>query len=189
MTLEILTTTSDAELVSAIKSSDHCAFEVFFRRHFESIYHLIWQFIRNEEAANDLAQDTFVKIWEMRKKLDPHKSSTAFLQVIARNQALSWLRMPRNRHLSLEGYDFPEEDAEVDHDELIRKLQKAIKELEEPLRVVINLRLRGLKDKEIADLLNVSIATVDKRKSKAFSIIRERLQSSLLLVVFLGIFI
>jgi RNA polymerase sigma-70 factor (ECF subfamily) len=176
MTLEILNTASDEELVSAIKNSDHCAFEVFFRRHFESIYHYIWQFIRNEEAANDLTQNTFVKIWEIRKMLDPDKSTAAFVQAIARNQALSWLRMPRNRHLSLEEYDFPEEDTKLENDELIRKLHNVIKELKEPLRVVINLRLRGLKDKEIADLLNVSIATVDKRKSKAFRIIRERLQ-------------
>jgi len=184
MTLEILNTTSDEELVHAIKNSDQSAFAVFFCRHFENIYQLIWQFIRNEEAANDLAQDTFVKIWEIRKKLDPDKSTTAFLQVIARNQAISWLRMPRNRHLSLEGYDFPEENAEVDRDEMIRKLQEVIKELEEPLRVVINLRLRGFKDKEIADLLNVAIATVDKRKSKAFSIIREQLQPFLFLLIF-----
>ncbi len=184
MTIEIFNITADKELVSAIKNSDHCAFEVFFRRHFECIYRFIWQFVRNEETANDLAQDTFLKIWEMRKRLDPDKSVKALLQAIARNQAISWLRIPQNRHLSLDGYDFPEKNAKVTNDELIGRLHNVIKELEEPLRVVINLRLRGLKDKEIADLLNVSIATVDKRKSQAFRIIRKRLHSFLSLLIF-----
>lgn len=173
---EIVSDTPDAQLIEAIKHSDHVAFEVFFRRHFEAVYQSIWQLIRNDEVANDLAQETFVKAWEKRQALDPEKSSKAFLQAIARNQALSWLRMPRNRHHSLEGYDFPEEESLEENDEVQRKLHWVIKDLPEPLRVVVNLRLRGFKDKEIADLLTVSVATVDKRKTKAFAFIREHLQ-------------
>ncbi len=171
-----LNNAADKELVKAIRNSNQAAYEVFFRRHFESIHYLIWQLIHNDEAANDLCQNTFIKIWEIRKSLDPEKSAKAFLQVIARNQALSWLRMPRNRHLSLEEHDFPVEGAEEENEELTQKLHTAIKDIEEPLRVIINMRLRGFKDKEIADLLSVSIATVDKRKTKAFNIIRQRLQ-------------
>jgi len=101
MAHEIVKETPDQELIEAIANSDHDAFEVFFRRHFESTYRLIWQLIRNGEDSNDLAQNTFVKLWEKRKTLDSAKSTVAFLQAIARNQALSWLRMPRNHHLSL----------------------------------------------------------------------------------------
>jgi len=188
MESENLRNARDQELILAIKDSQHRAFEVFFQRHFDKIYHFIWQLIRNDEAANDLAQNTFVKLWEIRHKLQPEKSSRALLQTIARNQAISWLRMPRNRHISIEGFDFPENEKMEESDELARKLHSVIKELDEPLRVVINLRLRGIKDKEIAELLNLSTAAVDKRKTKAFKIIRARLQPFLCFgIIFLKI--
>ncbi len=171
---------ADQELVPALKNSDRRAFEVFFHRHFESVYRLVWELVRNEEAAHDLTQSAFLKIWEVRETLDPNRPADGFLRVVARNLAVSWLRRPNNRHhLSVEEYDVAQEDHQGDLDELSERLHAAIRELEEPLRVVLNLRLRGFKDKEIAEILGVSVATVDKRKTKAFRILRERLREYL----------
>ncbi len=166
----------DQELISAIKRSDRRAFETFFRRHFKNIYQRIWQLVQNEEVARDLTQSTFVKLWEVRKTLDPQKYNRAFLQIMARNLTISWLRKPENRNFSLQSCDFLQEDYDDKEIELAHKLHQVIKELEEPLRVVLNLRLRGFKDKEIAEILGVSVATVDKRKTKAFRILRARLK-------------
>ena len=114
--------TPDVALVKAIKNSDRKAFHIFFERYYQSIYLHIWHIIHEDQAAYDLAQETFFKIWEKRTELNPEKSIKSFLQVISRNTAISWLRDPRNRHVSLDDKDYPAENPEEGKEELIQEL-------------------------------------------------------------------
>lgn len=165
----------DRYLTEAIRRSDHRAMEIFFHRHYESVFRLVWRLVRNTEVANDLTQEAFVKLWEMRERLDPGKSVVALLHVAARNRALSWLRRPVNRQLSLEEVNTALLTASEEESDLVQALHWFIGELDEPLREVVVLRLRGFKDREIADLLGIAVATVDKRKTRAFQFLREKL--------------
>ncbi|NUO79653.1 RNA polymerase sigma-70 factor [candidate division KSB1 bacterium] len=169
---------SDAELAQALRASDHVAFKTLYFRYFEVLYRFLWRYTRAEQVAKDLVQEVFTRVWQNRDKLDPQQSVKAYLFRIGYNLVIDHLRKKTHQPDSLEA-DSAHEPSYVDESQfdLREKLQTAIDNLPEPLRVVFTMsRFEENTYAEIAEVLEISIKTVESRMSKALKELRDQLK-------------
>lgn len=84
---------TDQELVADYLAGDEKAFERLLRRHLKNVYNFVYQMTRNLAEANDLSQDTFVKVWTNLRKFDQNKNFKTWLLTIAKNTVIDhWRR-------------------------------------------------------------------------------------------------
>src|SRR5690606_31997483 len=83
---------SDKELVRALKSGNHQAFEQLYHQYKRSIYLNLLRLVHQHEVAEELTHDAFLKIWQLRQQLSINKSFSAFLRRIAANLAIDYYR-------------------------------------------------------------------------------------------------
>lgn len=143
--------------------------------------------VKDQDAAQDIVQDTLIKIWKSERIFPDMKDLTWYLYRSAYNNALFYLRTLANRkhilgHLPAEEPEMPEEQFAITvREELIRQLYVYIEELPEERKKILLLSIEGHSGNEIAHLLGISINTVKTQKSRGFKYLREKLKDSVLL--------
>lgn len=85
-------TYSDASLIRELWQNDPEAFMELYNRYQAKMYDWLIRFVKLPELAEDIIQDTFLKIWEIRHRLDPELSFPAYLYRISRNKAFRLLK-------------------------------------------------------------------------------------------------
>jgi RNA polymerase sigma-70 factor, ECF subfamily len=172
-------------ILSELKQGNREAFKRFFTIFQPSVYYFIFRYTCDKEAAEDLCQETFIKFWLFRNKLDLTSSPKAYLFRIARNLALNHItRKPpvssydEDENLLISISKNPEKDYETYA--LVDDLQKALNMLPERCRTTFILsRYEGLEYSEIAESMNVSLQTVKNQMNKAISILKKELVSKI----------
>ncbi|MFH1941131.1 MAG: RNA polymerase sigma-70 factor, partial [bacterium] len=164
---------SDSELTEAIRLSDEAAFEALYNRYYKSVYRFLWSRTQSTESAKELAQETFIRLWQNRQSLDSRKSIKAYMYRIGINLLLNDLRK-RKIHKT---YINEQRDIRSSGNiELQTRIHLALQKLPEKIRTVFILnQLEGFKYAEIAETLGVSSKTVEKRMAKALRMLREQL--------------
>ncbi|WP_346857001.1 RNA polymerase sigma-70 factor [uncultured Draconibacterium sp.] len=186
---------TDILLVRAFKKGDSKAFEVLFNKYHKKLYAYLFRLLNSKEEAEEIVQETFIKIWEKREEFIEGYSFDAFLFKIAKNSFISLTRKRVNREVfenhpeiytkadrnNSENYIIYKETKEI-IDSIIEGLPPKRKEIFR-LR-----RIENLSRKEIADKLEISIPTVDNQLMKANSYLKDEFKkySLLLLILFLG---
>lgn len=138
----------------------------------------------NPHRGEDLAQDTFARLFARRQTYEPTGKFSTFLWRIALNICYDELRrIKRRREFSLDGVDTedghgslefeteqPGPDAQLVENERAEAVRQALLQLSEPYRVVVVLRhYEGLKFREIGDVVGIPEGTVKSRMSEALS--------------------
>ena len=77
---------AEQELLEGVKNSDKSAFKEIYYKHQPILFRYVVYRVRNREVAEDITQETFVRIWNNRSQLDPSKS---FFSLIAKVDATS----------------------------------------------------------------------------------------------------
>jgi RNA polymerase sigma-70 factor (ECF subfamily) len=162
---------SDAELAGqAMAGSEHASRELV-RRYERPVFNLIVRMVRDPALAEDLAQESFVKMFAHLSSYDSHYRFASWLLKIAHNTAIDYLRRPRPAAVSLDDGDEQgrmhlEDDSEpspvelLEHKELADALDAAIGQLRPEYRKVVVLRFQeDLSYEEIADVLDLPIGT------------------------------
>lgn len=173
---------SDLELMQRISTGDPSALEQLLRRYWHPLVRYGASLLRSVDAAEDIVQETFVRVWERRSDWRPGGSVPAFLYQITRNLALNERRRRRVRVRWLErvrGEDRapsppPTELLEVE--ERRELVQQAIQALPERRREVFILAwFHRLSYHQIAEILGVSRNTVSNHMTAANADLRRRL--------------
>jgi len=176
--------------ITLLKKGDKKAFEEIYNEFFGVHYHLCLQYIHNEKAAEEIVQDTFLKLWEIRNTLNDQINIRSFLYTITKNNCLNYLRNQKISMKHIENMKYMEmqfnyEALEklgnyIQFEELRSKIEEAIAQLPEELVETFQLsRFEELSYKEIAEKQNISIKTVEARISKALRILRVELKDFL----------
>jgi len=157
---------------------DKNLFKSLFDRHFDPLRRFLYYRCADPDLATDIAQDTFMRIWE--KQLAPLPGSEkALLYKIANDLLISSLRKKKT---ALEFAKIPQDDRdeatpeqEMAYQELKQKYEKALDEMPENQRVVFLMnRMDGENYSEIAQRLSLSVKAIEKRMSKALAFLRQK---------------
>ncbi len=175
---------SDHSLVEKIQSSDKSAFEVLFKKHYKLFYHYFWVRTRSSEFSKDLVQDLFLRVWKNRESLDPDKSIKAFLYTSAKNLLINHYEKEKVRNnYKNELFIIQNENDVSDIFDLEEKIASLIKKLPPNVSQVFLLsRMDNMKYSEIAEHLNISVKTVEKRMSIALKVLRKAIAQFLTLI-------
>ena len=171
----------DRELLQRIQAGDEGAYDAVFRRWYPVLVRVAGALLREEDAAEEVAQDVMLELWRRRQLMDTGASLRAYLLRSVRNRSLNHLRHLRVRRQTeseIEAlYSAPlGSDQPIVAAELAEAVQIALRELPPRCREVFELsRIQGLKYAEIAEALEISQKTVEAQIGKALRIMRERL--------------
>jgi len=153
-------------------------FKNLFEENYEQVRDYIYYKCGNIEQAEDVAQDAFLKLWEKRNEIK-YDTVLSYLFRIAYNIFLNQIKREQLtfnfQNQSCEnGIDNQSPEYEMEIKEFNEKLQKALAMLPEKYRVTFLMnRIDGLKYKEIAERLDISVKTVEKRMQKALNLLKE----------------
>jgi RNA polymerase sigma-70 factor (ECF subfamily) len=144
------------------------------------LYAMAYQMLGNELEAEDVVQDTFIKLWQ--RKEQGGKYEKAWLYKVARNQCLDLLR--RRKHAveyqvaKAVGSDVaPSASDEVLNMELSGEIGKAINQLEEPYKSLLVMReVNGLSYQVLADALDLSLSQTKVYLHRARKQLKENLE-------------
>lgn len=172
---------SDEELMTRVGLGDHQAFGELVMRHWRSLVSFSRRHVDEVDTAEDLAQETFARVWAHRGRWSPGGSARGYLLRIARNLALQERERRRVRlawrlRESAAPAARAEQEDLIEEDGLRRALADAVKALPERRRDVLVLaRFHGLTYREISQVLGISEQTVANHMSAALADLRNRL--------------
>ena len=166
------------ELLLRIAGGEQQALEELYRRTRGAVYALALSYLKNAHDAQDVTQDTFVRVWEGAVQYRPQGSPMAWLLTIVRNLARMKLRQgARQAELSEEEWEAIPADSPSVTPEDRELLQTALAGLEDQERQVVLLHaVTGLKHREIAALLEMPLATVLSKYHRALKKLKNKLK-------------
>lgn len=158
-----------------IAAGERDALEQLYHQTRAAVYGMALSILKNPHDAQDVAQDTFVRVWECAPQYCAKGSPMAWILTIARNLALTKLRRD-GRHVELDEAQWeaiPADAPNVTPEDRCL-LQTALAALSDEERQVVLLHaLTGLKHREIAALLEMPLATVLSKYHRALKKLRE----------------
>jgi RNA polymerase sigma factor (sigma-70 family) len=134
------------------------AFKEVFEANSKKIYHLCYGYTGDDDAAKDLLQETFLKVWQNLDKFRNQAMISTWIYRIAVNTCLSWLRSEKRLakdELTPAIADIKAEEISEKNDQ-VRLLYKCISKLEESERIIITMVLDELPYPEIAEISGIS---------------------------------
>jgi RNA polymerase sigma factor (sigma-70 family) len=121
----------------------------------KNIFRFLYKSLKDEEAANDIVQDCFLKLWQNREKVDPQKVKP-WLFAVANNAMINWLKISSRKAVLEEGAQMPRIYQQHRFD-MKAILERVLNELPPIQKSIILLRdLEGYEYREIGDILNLS---------------------------------
>jgi RNA polymerase sigma-70 factor (ECF subfamily) len=157
----------------------HALYDMFFDR----LKAFCFSFVKSGEAAEEIVSDVYIKLWQIRNKLPEIENLKVYLYTIAKNFCLNYITKNfKNPVVSLDAIEL-EADITVGNPEelcisadLVNKIKETIRLLPPQCRLIFQLvKEDGLKYKEVADVLGVSVLTVRNQVAIATRKIAETL--------------
>ncbi|HEX7070858.1 MAG TPA: RNA polymerase sigma-70 factor [Rhodothermales bacterium] len=173
-----------AEWSRRIRKSDAAAYRALFEELHVDLLRFAWRFTLDEEAARDVVQEVFLKIWQIRETLDERRSLRALLYTMVKNRSLNYRRSRRDEERPAEVGSVWEPMDEVDLEEqseaemLEKRIHRWIDELPDRRREAFILsRYHGMTHEEIAGLMGLTPRTVNTHIVLALKDLRGKLDA------------
>lgn len=174
------------KLFDQIKKNDQKALELLFSIYFPRLNDFACKIIKDGNVSQDVVQDVFLKVWEIKNKIEIINIE-AFLFRMVRNRCIDYIKHVRILNSRLQEFEVSskyEELYRIDfigdepylliEKELKLKIDDVINNLPEKCReVFIMSRIKGMKNREIAEHLNINIKNVERHISRALSAFRK----------------
>ena len=181
----VLHLADDADLVRRLKVREPKAMNDLYDRYGRLMYSLILRIVRNPSTAEDLVQETFLRIWNRVQSFDAERGALgAWVLTVARNRAIDYLRSTDGRMqagaMELDQLERPGLFAKLDSAALaidrVRRLKSAFEKLTPTQRQVIELAYyEGMSQTEMAERLKQPLGTVKTWTRSALKILRDEL--------------
>jgi len=155
---------------------DAQAYKQLFLLFYPSLVPFAVSMIRSKEVAEEIVSDVFVKIWQRRHQLDKVENLPFYLFTAVKNKCISRLNDPRQK-AQINIHEITFEFRSIYHDpeqkmisaEMISQIHAAIQDLPPRCQLIFKLvKEEGFKYKEVAELLQISVKTVENQMSLAF---------------------
>lgn len=162
------------------KSNQDVCNEIVYKKIFYNVGEQLFQFLflkyQNTEIAREGMQEAFITLWKNCQNV-PEAKAKNYVFTVGRNRVVDILRK-KNKHLSIANEDYLTEEKEDGISEDKKQKMKYILSImpETSKEAFLMNRVQGLKYKEIADELEISVKAVEKRISTALKTIRKEIQ-------------
>jgi len=171
---------TDRELIALLTKNEELAFREIYYRYKDRLWHYCFSFIKSEEESDDMVQEVFIRLWELRKFIDPELSFSSFLYTMARNRVLNFFRdinvevqvmkVLAQRQDLISG----SVESELIFSDYQKILTDAIDKLPPRRKRIFNMsRVENLSHKEIASRLGISVYTVQEHISESLRFIKD----------------
>ncbi len=168
-----------------VREGDYTAFRELFTRHYRSLCTYAMRVVVVREIAEEVVADVFVKLWKNREQIEVHTSFEAYMYRAVRNQALDYLKLRSYRCRERDSLDSVQWNSthadhytpieEIAFNEFYDRVEGCISELPRQCQVIFRLsREEGLRYREIAERLQISVKTVETQMGRALKVLRER---------------
>jgi RNA polymerase sigma-70 factor (family 1) len=177
MTLE----KSDINRIKGLRSGRESAYEQLFEEYYKPLSLFALGYVNDLETAKEIVQALFVALYENRKSLLITTSLKSYLYQSVRNRCLNHLKHIQVDRRHLENLKLMQESSEdleasIEKGELETRIFQIISDLPPRCQEIFKKsRVNGMKNIEIAKLLDISVRTVETQISNALKILREKL--------------
>ncbi|NND08914.1 MAG: RNA polymerase sigma-70 factor [Saprospiraceae bacterium] len=159
-----------------LSRGDQMAMKEIFTLYFDDVYRSIFRFVKQREACEDLAQEVFLKLWRKRETIQIKQTLKGYITTMAYHEAMGHLRKSSpvqtaedlSHHAG--GYDGNQDVAKL---ELEEKIVQALNGLPPRCKSIFVLsRYEGKSYREIGQIMDISVKTVENQMSKALKTLR-----------------
>lgn len=153
-------------------------FEEVFKSHYKRLHAYACTILKDEDEAEEIVQNVFVKLWEKKEKITELQSLNAYLYRAVYNDCINHLKHEKVK-ASYRSYAV-HTNSEMDNStqqgkvlQLEERLRQALEELPEQCRTIFQMsRFEELKYREIADRMGLSVKTIENQMGKALKLMR-----------------
>lgn len=172
------------QLKILVAKGDEAAFRKIFDLLFTNLTQFAFSLVKSKDIATELVDEIFIRLWNKRENILSIENIRIYLYKATKNSSLNYLSRQANRNL-YEPFDdiniqLKEEqnpESLMINNEMLNKIRQAVEALPPRCKIIFKLiREDGLKYKEVAEVLNISVKTVDAQMVIAVSQIKEKLK-------------
>ena len=182
----------ESDIIPQIAQGNKNAFETLFKSHYANLCGYAVKYVWELEQAEEIVQDLFFNIWNKRSNLYISSSIESYLFRAVRNACLNYLKHKkiRDNYASSVQETYNPRHGQVDNPVEALELQKKIDESIDSLpperkKIFLLSRHEGLKYKEIAEQLGISVKTVEAQMGKALQFLREELKEFMVILIYI----
>ena len=164
------------ELLEKISAGDQTAFRQLYSFFYKRLYHFARAIVKTRESAEEIVEDVFVRIWQNKENLHTIRNLRVYLYTATKNSSLNYLSQKARQsitepfdhiHVGLDDTGTTPEQILITA-EIHQKIQKAVDLLPPRCKMIFKLvREDGLRYREIAEILNISVNTIDAQMAIA----------------------
>jgi RNA polymerase sigma-70 factor (family 1) len=171
-------------IIQGINSGDKKAYKKVFEEYFNALCAFSYKYIADQSETKDIVQDVFISFWEHKKDFEHINSIKAYLYTSARNKCLNSLKhkIVKQKHEEALIYELESEQFFTNHvieEDAFNQLYTEIRALPNSSQQIMLLALKGFKNREIAEKLNISENTVKTQKKIAYAKLKMKLSPTL----------
>nr|WP_320020925.1 RNA polymerase sigma-70 factor [uncultured Draconibacterium sp.] len=162
------------ELFCRIKQNEQVALEKLHRKYYQPLCSFSYSYVKEIHTAEEVVSDVFLNLWIKRDSIHISSSIKSYLYTSVRNHSINSMNAQKHFFETLENHPIEYEsidhraDAKINYTETYNQIEKIIRELPPQRQTIFRLnRIDGLKYKEIAEILSISVNTVQKQMTEA----------------------
>ena len=177
-------------LIKQFKGGDHNAFKVLYHKYAPKLFGFSRKYLNSDIESEEIVQEVFIRIWEKKENIDENQSFSSYVFQAAKHKIFNGFRKKVNEQAYLDFLILSDNSSssftemEVEYREIKEKADQAIKAMPPKRQEIFRLsREQGLKNKEIAEKLQISIKTVENQMGQALKFLRDELIDYQLLIL------
>ncbi|MDR3694847.1 RNA polymerase sigma-70 factor [Mucilaginibacter sp.] len=166
-------------------NNSRTSFKRLYLLYYNKLFSLAKSLVKFDEAAEEITDDVFLNLWTNRSSLTSINNFTYYCYTAVKNKSLTHLSKPQIKRIELEDVGFEINDTSANAEDLLiaedlsRIINHSLSKLPEQCRLVFKLlREDGLKYREVAELLDISVKTVEYHMGNALKRLSQDIKNS-----------
>lgn len=163
--------TSITQLQQRIQANDQSAYRTLFELYYTKLFRLAMLITKSKQLSEEIVSDVFIAIWRKRDRITEIENFRLYLYIAVKNTSLNYLsQLAKTRAVDLTELDVELQQPFSDPEQILvtkemnNRIYSAIQALPPKCRLIFKLiKEDGLSYRETANLLNLSVATVDNQ--------------------------
>ena len=164
-------------ILHQIAAGDQQAFKMLYNHFYKRLYHFALSMVKIKESAEEIIEDVFIRIWQQGANLPEIRNLKVYLYTAAKNTSLNYLSKRANEsitepfdHIHIEFSESASPEQLMITAEMFNKIRLSVETLPPRCKMIFKLiREDGLKYKEVSQILNISVNTIDAQMAIAVS--------------------